>query len=627
MAQGALGDLVLALSADTAKFESDLGKAARVAEKELQKIVVTGAAIGSAIGDGIVKAAQAMTRFATDTVRTQSQLDDLADTVGGNVTQLDGLRRVAFVAGSDLGFLNTALMTLSRGLRSSSDEGNATVRAVKALGLNIEELRNMAPDQAMRAIAVAMNQFADGGEKAAAAQALLKGAAKESLPILKDLAEATDTNGKKTREQVEQSERLEKETRRLSLAFQDARDDLANLLIPTLAKYLEQLTKGVEIAGGFGAAIRMFGTINPFRSLGGNINELQKDLEALEKGLEKRRTRGWDTAGFEADIDRTKKQIEFLKFMQRQEAMALAGPGSLDARDLANQQKPKLPFQAMDEEERRKAREREREAMREAERMKKLAEELARIQAKSAPVPLDVQFDEMEKFWARQAVDAKGAAEEIRRAEEAQKRYLELQRAMAPRSLDQDFEELEKFWARQAAGLDKVKEKTGEVNDFAKSLGMTFSSAFEDAIIKGSSFRDVLKGIEQDIARIIIRQGVSVPAANAIGDLLSKINWGGGTSGAEQLSGPPEERAFGGSVSGGMPYLVGERGPELFVPGMSGTVVPNDALGGSVSIYQTINVDSRSDQASIALAMQRAKDAAVAEVTSRQQRRGDARIG
>jgi hypothetical protein len=56
-------------------------------------------------------------------------------------------------------------------------------------------------------------------------------------------------------------------------------------------------------------------------------------------------------------------------------------------------------------------------------------------------------------------------------------------------------------------------------------------------------------------------------------------------------------------------------------------VVPNDALGGSVSIYQTINVDSRSDQASIALAMQRAKDAAVAEVTSRQQRRGDARIG
>lgn len=39
-------------------------------------------------------------------------------------------------------------------------------------------------------------------------------------------------------------------------------------------------------------------------------------------------------------------------------------------------------------------------------------------------------------------------------------------------------------------------------------------------------------------------------------------------------------RAGGGPVSGGTPYVVGERGPELFVPGMSGSIVPNHALGG-----------------------------------------------
>lgn len=43
-------------------------------------------------------------------------------------------------------------------------------------------------------------------------------------------------------------------------------------------------------------------------------------------------------------------------------------------------------------------------------------------------------------------------------------------------------------------------------------------------------------------------------------------------------------RANGGSVSSGSPYLVGERGPELFVPGSSGTVVPNKSLGQSTSI-------------------------------------------
>ena len=38
------------------------------------------------------------------------------------------------------------------------------------------------------------------------------------------------------------------------------------------------------------------------------------------------------------------------------------------------------------------------------------------------------------------------------------------------------------------------------------------------------------------------------------------------------------ERALGGPVSGGSAYLVGEKGPELFVPGATGTVIPNNAL-------------------------------------------------
>jgi hypothetical protein len=39
-------------------------------------------------------------------------------------------------------------------------------------------------------------------------------------------------------------------------------------------------------------------------------------------------------------------------------------------------------------------------------------------------------------------------------------------------------------------------------------------------------------------------------------------------------------RAFGGPVAAGQPYLVGERGPELMVPGSGGRIVPNNRLGG-----------------------------------------------
>jgi hypothetical protein len=48
-------------------------------------------------------------------------------------------------------------------------------------------------------------------------------------------------------------------------------------------------------------------------------------------------------------------------------------------------------------------------------------------------------------------------------------------------------------------------------------------------------------------------------------------------------------RANGGRVTGGMPYMVGEMGPELFMPGRGGNIVPNDQLrGGGTSIV--INV-------------------------------------
>ena len=50
------------------------------------------------------------------------------------------------------------------------------------------------------------------------------------------------------------------------------------------------------------------------------------------------------------------------------------------------------------------------------------------------------------------------------------------------------------------------------------------------------------------------------------------------------------ERANGGSVMKGGSYLVGERGPEMFSPGVSGMITPNHALGGSTNVI--VNVDA-----------------------------------
>lgn len=53
------------------------------------------------------------------------------------------------------------------------------------------------------------------------------------------------------------------------------------------------------------------------------------------------------------------------------------------------------------------------------------------------------------------------------------------------------------------------------------------------------------------------------------------------------VSSVPEFRAAGGPVSAGSPYIVGERGPELFVPSNSGGIVPNHSMGGV-----TVNINA-----------------------------------
>jgi hypothetical protein len=69
------------------------------------------------------------------------------------------------------------------------------------------------------------------------------------------------------------------------------------------------------------------------------------------------------------------------------------------------------------------------------------------------------------------------------------------------------------------------------------------------------------------------------------------------------LAGISGTRANGGSVMGGGTYIVGERGPELFTPGTSGTITPNNALGGGGANI-TVNVNG-GDPNQVVAAIQR----------------------
>jgi hypothetical protein len=80
------------------------------------------------------------------------------------------------------------------------------------------------------------------------------------------------------------------------------------------------------------------------------------------------------------------------------------------------------------------------------------------------------------------------------------------------------------------------------------------------------AFKSMAASIISDLIRIYIQRTITGPIADAIFGPLQ-------TAGVSA-------RAMGGPVSVNRPYMVGERGPELFVPHSSGSIVSNNRLSG-----------------------------------------------
>ena len=157
---------------------------------------------------------------------------------------------------------------------------------------------------------------------------------------------------------------------------------------------------------------------------------------------------------------------------------------------------------------------------------------------------------------------------------------------------------------------DKVKDLQDELKKLANPIYMVMTlsdamaTSFEDSfkgIIKGTmSVTDAFRNMLNRIADIFLDTAARMLANQFQQGLLGLI--GGIFSPIKAIpevsqTGPLGNFDFGfaangGPVTGGKPYIVGERGPELFTPGVSGMITPNHELGGGGLTNVVVNVDA-----------------------------------
>jgi hypothetical protein len=148
----------------------------------------------------------------------------------------------------------------------------------------------------------------------------------------------------------------------------------------------------------------------------------------------------------------------------------------------------------------------------------------------------------------------------------------------------------------------EIKAFNGTADQVARySASVTAQAAKEIQAITDAAARglDLLakKGMDTiALLDLAARQAQAIGGADVVGNAQTA---GYGRSGMQSpiyVAPPIFARAAGGPVTSGQPYMVGERGPELFVPSTSGGIVPNGRAG----VVQNITIHVNGTAADVA---------------------------
>lgn len=593
MASRSLGTLTLDLVARIGNYTEGLSKADRETQKRAKAIEKAFADAGTAIGIGlsaaITGAVAGLVAF-DRLIKSAADFQDIAEKIGGSAEGIASFGTAAGTAGVDIETIAAASVKLSSALVGVDDDSKAAGAAIEALGLNIEEFKALSPESQIEAVSKALAGFEDGANKTAVAVALFGKSGAQLLPFLKALEEQGGRQVILTEQQIQLADQYADAQAKAAAELRQYAQLAATQALPALTSLNKVLIDvavemlGVDKQTGALAAnngIKVFAenaisavafVIDAFNGLFTVVSRTGefigatgaalaavlsgdfKALDAIRKSYDDSLNQGFDSL-------RSRVQAQFAQVQQLTNATAAATRPRLNYTGAASKSAAaKDPYA---------------EAQRYLESLQKqvlkvgelTVAEQALAEIRSGRLGKITPEQEKQIIFTAQQVDSLKALEQaMKDTEKANEAYIE----GLKRSNKENQDWLEGMLSggpmarleKQRADLQRLADLVGvpggitpeqfsdaatgylglqgeikETKSLADELGLSFTSAFEDAIVGGKGFSEVLKGLEQDIIRIVTRKLVTEPLGNALGDFLKPITGGSGASGGGVLSG------------------------------------------------------------------------------------------
>jgi hypothetical protein len=550
-----LGSLVVQMAVDLARFRSDMGAAANVsntrlreiqrsAETTVRQISAVGKSVASVLGAvgiglsvaGIVGTFERMGRAAIEFGDTMQKA---AAKTGISASEFSSLAGAARLADVDVQSLSTALKKMQVAISEAGSGGKEPLQAFTALGIKFAEFRKLAPETQFETIADQISKLKDPADRTRAAVALFGKAGADLLPFFEDGAAGI----REAREEIEKlgGKLTDDQIKKLSEA-----DDAIKRLTLSWDGFARVLTARV--------APTLAGVLNALAKNGLTTSALDfiREVKKAQEG-------GHEPASGSSGI-----------LARQTHSSGVLPPGFQDIQT-------------------------------DAERLAALRKRLNEILPE---VRVDAQRTGLTAVQQVLADMNKATQTEIESEIEAWTDFkATLDDLLNSGTIDSTTaaarikERLDKELPEIRVTADKIfpPQERSQLTAFAEQAAHNIQDSFAEFL-----FNPFDKGLKGMLAGFLdtIRQMVAQLAAQQL--LKAFFSFGSGLGGGVgsffgKLAGA---RAGGGPVTSGRSYLVGEKGPEMFVPGMSGSIIPNGGWGGGaavVNVHNSITINDETD--------------------------------
>jgi lambda family phage tail tape measure protein len=540
--------LAVLLGLDAGEFNANLGKA-----KDKVEGFSTSAKISLlAVGTAFAASAREAINFA-DRIEEVAKANDMSIQ---SVLRLSSALQLSGGNSDDAGKL---MASFANKVDEAAQGGEKAQKAFSSIGVSLKDLRTLTPQELFEKTAIALASIEDTTKRNATAMDMF-GRAVRGLDI-KSLGDQLQNNKSKFEESEVAFTKIANSVDRLDKFFFNLKITIANAVAPafdTLTLAMENWQKSSKSVVDRFAEIRKeagwWAAWKDKEGIGKYVAPSQREFGSVQ---------GANIPGIMSGIGgmaAPKKDIRNVTEAIDKEAQAEAKK----AKEALKRQQEFYEKELLITQAKGERLQKENELAFVSENERKLQLELFDIEQKRKQLTLGDQFGRrMTEDQANKWAEAEKA-----RAQEA------YQIGQSQRSFEYGWKKAFATYTDNATNAAKMGEQA------FVSVTQNLETALENFVQTGKlSFSDLARSIISDLIKIQLRaQATAIFKGSGLGDLLGGFFGGGGSSPAFGSTAFWGGRAEGGDVSSSNSYMVGERGPELFVPKTSGTVIPNNKL-------------------------------------------------